>query len=408
MSQAAPYTPAGPEQPVRRRGRTRLLLVPLGVVVLLLAVPGGAYAFSQNQLSRAQAAEANSAYAEALRDYAAVESLAGNPAARVLLGELADRAQIGTAETHFLWGVQLRQQGKFADGEKQLRAAVKSGFADWGARGNGALADLFYAWGKALVAENHFQSGIDKYKQVAAFDPTGNLAASTEAGLATAYADFAQWYTQQQPADYPNALIWYHNLVKDFPDSPEAKLAQTSALPQTLYSAGLAFVQQLKYQEARDAMTELVQNYPKTSWATQAKTALAAKQPLTGRLIISDQNPTPVANRLVRIAADRKGAHLRRFRRSDVQRDDRRERQLFGRQRNPARPELSDHLVGPGAKNVRDDVSQRQRAGQYDQHQPAGAGAHDRRNFLAPTLRRFRHQQGVELGADQEGDGRHI
>src|SRR5436190_1281975 len=211
MSQAAPYTPAGPEQPVRRRGRTRLMLVPLGVVVVLLAVPGGAYAFSQNQLSRAQAAEANSAYAEALRDYAAVESLAGNPVARVLLGELADRAQIGTAETHFLWGVQLRQQGKFAEGETQLRAAVKSGFADWGARGNAALADLFYEWGKALVAAK-------------------------------------------------------------------------------------------QYQEARDAMTELVQNYPKTSWATQAKAALAAKQPLTGRLIVSDQNPAPVANRLVRIA----------------------------------------------------------------------------------------------------------
>jgi len=97
-------------------------------------------------------------------------------------------------------------------------------------------------------------------------------------------------------------LIWYHNLVKDFPDSPEAKLAQASALPQTLYSAGLAFVQQLKYQQARDAMTELVQNYPKTSWATQAKAALAAKQPLTGLLIVSDQNPAPVANRLVRIA----------------------------------------------------------------------------------------------------------
>src|SRR2546430_17262382 len=123
MSQAAPYTPAGPEQPVGRRGRTRLLLVPLGVVVLLLAVPGGAYAFSQNQLSRAQAAEANSAYAEALRDYAAVESLAGNPAARVLLGELADRAQIGTAETHFPWAVRLRQQDKSAQGVKQLRTA---------------------------------------------------------------------------------------------------------------------------------------------------------------------------------------------------------------------------------------------------------------------------------------------
>src|SRR5205823_7121195 len=124
------------------------------------------------------------AYAEALRDYAAVESLAGNPVARVLLGELADRAQIGKAETHFLWGVQLRQQGKFAEGETQLRAAVKSGFADWGARGNAALADLFYEWGKALVGENHFQAGIDKNKQVGAIHPTRNCAASTEAAPA--------------------------------------------------------------------------------------------------------------------------------------------------------------------------------------------------------------------------------
>src|SRR5207237_2776165 len=72
--------------------------------------------------------------------------------------------------------------------------------------------------------------------------------------------------------------------------------------PQTLSNAALAFVQQLKYQEARDTLTELVQNYPKASWATQAKAALAANQPLTGILIVSDQNPTPVANRLVRIA----------------------------------------------------------------------------------------------------------
>src|SRR5205823_6029327 len=143
MSQAVQYTPAGPEQPARRRGRTRLLLVPLGIVVLLLAIPGGAYAFSQNRLSQAQGSEANSAYAQALSEYATVEAFAGNPVSRVLLGELSDRAQVGTAETHFLWGVQLRQQGKFAEGEAQLRAAVKSGFADWGARGNAALADLF-------------------------------------------------------------------------------------------------------------------------------------------------------------------------------------------------------------------------------------------------------------------------
>jgi tetratricopeptide (TPR) repeat protein len=302
MNQAAEYAPAGPDQPVKRRGKARLVLVPVGIVILLLAIPGGVYAFSQNQLAQAQASEAQGAYSQALSQYATVESLAGNPASRLLVGELADRAQSGTAETHFLWGVALNKQGKFAESEDQLRAAIKIGLADWVTRANAALADLFTAWAQSLVAGKQFQAGIDKYRLVATVDATGNLTASTNAGLATAYAGFAQWYTQQQPADYPNALTWYESLVKEFPDSPEAKQALASLLPQTLYNAGLAFVQQMRFQQARDAMTELVTNYPTTTWAAQANTALHANQPLTGQLIVSDQNPMPVANRLIRIA----------------------------------------------------------------------------------------------------------
>jgi hypothetical protein len=302
MSEPAQYVPAGPQQPASRRGRTRLLLVPVGIVLLLLAIPGGAYGFAQNQLSQAQASEAAGSYKQALSSYATVTAVAGNPVARLLLGDLADHAQSGTAETHFLWGVQLKQQGKFEESEAQLRAAVKSGIADWAARGNAALADLFVAWGQALVAQQQFQAGIDKYNQVSAFDPSGSLSASTNAGLAAAYAGYAQWYTQQQPPDYPNAVTWYEKLVADFPDSADAKLAETAAFPQTLYNAGLAYVQQLKYQEARDAMTELVQKFPKTTWGAQANAALHANQTLTGQLIVSNQNPTPVANRLVRIA----------------------------------------------------------------------------------------------------------
>jgi tetratricopeptide (TPR) repeat protein len=302
MSQAAQYAPAGPDQPVKRPGKTRLFLVPAGIVLILLAIPGGVYAFAQNQLSQAQASEAHGAYSQALSQYASVASVAGNPVSRILLGELADRAQTGTAETHLLWGVELTKQGKFPDSEAQLRAAVKIPLADWATRANAALADLFIAWGQSLVASKQFQAGIDKYRLVATVDSTGNLTASTNAGLATAYAGFAQWYTQQDPADYPNALSWYENLVKEFPDSPEAKTAQASLLPQTLYNAGLAFVQQMRFQQARDAMTELVTNYPTTTWAAQANTALHADQPLTGQLVLSDQNPTPIANRLVRIA----------------------------------------------------------------------------------------------------------
>lgn len=303
MSQAAPYAPARPEHPSPRPRRTRLLLVPGAVILLLIAIPGATYAFAENQLSQAQTSDSRGAYSQALSEYGVAQTVAGNPVSRLLLGELADRAKTGTAETHVHWGVQLTQQGKFADGETQLRAAIKSGVADWAVRGNAALADLYYAWGAALVADKQFQDGIDKYRQVAAVDPTGNLTASTNAGLATAYAGFAQWYLQQQPIDYPNALMWYEKLVKDFPDSPDTKLAQASSLPQTLYNAGIAFVGQMRYQQARDAMTELVQNYPNTTWATQANAALTANQPLTGLLIVSDSNPTPVANRLVRIAS---------------------------------------------------------------------------------------------------------
>ncbi len=302
MSQAAQYAPAGPDQPAARRRRIPLLLLPVALVLLLLAIPGGSYGLAQYQLSQAKASEAQSAYGQAIDQYATAQAVAGNPVLRLLFGAVADQAQAGSAETHFLWGVQLKQQGKFADGETQLRAAIKSGIGDWAARGNAALADLFLAWGQSLVASNQFQAGIDKYRLVAAVDPTGNLTASTNAGLATAYAGFAQWYLQQQPVDYPNALNWYENLVKDFPDSPEGKQAQASLLPQTLYNAGLAFVQQIRYQQARDAMTELVQNYPSTSWGKQANAALHANQPMTGQLIVSDQNPTPVPNRLVRIA----------------------------------------------------------------------------------------------------------
>ena len=312
MSQTAPYVPGPPadsDQPATRlqrvRGaiRSKLLLLPLAIVLILIAIPGGTYVFAASQLSSAQSLEAAGAYSRALSAFATVHAVAGNPLARPLLGDLNDHALTGTAETHFLWGTQLKQQGKFADSEAQLHAVVQSGIADWAAKGNAALAELFIAWGQALVSQQQFQAGIDKYKAVAAFDPAGNLSPSTNVGLAAAYAGFAQWYTQQQPPDYPNALVWYETLKKELPDSPQAKQAAAEALPQTLYKAGLAFVDELKYQQALDAMTELVQNYPTTSWATQANAALRASQPLTGKLIVSDQNPTPVANRLIRIAS---------------------------------------------------------------------------------------------------------
>jgi len=160
MSQAAPYAPAEPNPTGAgpRRTRTRLLLIPLGVIAVLIAIPGGTYVFAANQLSQAQSSESAGRYSQALEGYATVESIAGNPLGRPLLGDLNDHALIGTAETHLLWGVQLKEQGKFAESEMQLRAVAQSGLTDWAAKGNAALAGLFIAWGQSLVAKQQFQA----------------------------------------------------------------------------------------------------------------------------------------------------------------------------------------------------------------------------------------------------------
>src|ERR1700756_1794819 len=129
MLRQAQAAPAPRDRLFSRPSRTRLLLVPAGVVLLLLAIPTTIYAFSTHQLSQAEASEAAGHYEQALAQYAAVQSVAGNPVSRVLLAELADRAEAGAAETHFLFGVGLTRQGKFADAESQLRSAVTSGVA---------------------------------------------------------------------------------------------------------------------------------------------------------------------------------------------------------------------------------------------------------------------------------------
>lgn len=301
MSQAFAYVPLEPAPPPKRR-RVRLLLVPLAIALLLIGIPGAVFGFSQNQLTQAEASEATGAYATALSQYQTVESVAGNPVSGILLNELADRARIGSAETHYLWGSQLKQQARYADAEIQLRDAVKSGIADWLTRANDGLADLFVTWGQALVAQQKFQDGIDKYHQVAAFDPAGNLAAKTTAGLATAYAGYALAFTKASPPDYPSAVNWYQDLIKMFPDSPEAKQAQASLLPEALFNAALGYVKSSQFQQARDAMNQVVTKYPTTPWAAQATTALQAPQVLTGKLVVSSTDSTPIANRLVRIS----------------------------------------------------------------------------------------------------------
>jgi tetratricopeptide (TPR) repeat protein len=196
------------------------------------------------------------------------------------------------------WGNQLQKQGKFGDAEAQFDAAVSSGIADWQTRGNEALAGLYLAWGDSYLAQKKYDLAIEKYRGVAGFDTPGRLRQDTTAQLATAFAAYANSYVADK--DWPNAVTWFKDLIKNYPDSPEAKLATASQLPDALYSGALAYVKQSRFQQARDAMTEVTTTYPHSAAAPKAAAAMAAPQPLTGLLETPDHQGVP--NRLIRIS----------------------------------------------------------------------------------------------------------
>lgn len=296
MSQAPAYVQAGPPQPAKSR-RTALLVVPL-IVVVLLAIPGGAFAYAQNELSAGQKAQGQGDFAGALNHYATVDTIAGNAVSRLLMADIADKARAGEAETHFQWGTQAQQQGKFADAEDQFQAAVAIGIADWQTQGNEALAGLFLAWGDSLIKQKKFDLAIEKYRQITTFDTPGRYRKQAADALASAFAGYANSYAADK--DWPNAVTWFKNLIANYPDSPDAKQATASLLPDALYNEGLTYVQQQRYQQARDAMNEVISKYPQSPAAPKASAAMAAPQPLTGRL--ETQAGQPVPHRLLRIS----------------------------------------------------------------------------------------------------------
>lgn len=298
MSQAAQPISAGPPQAAPRR-RLGIVVVPL-IAVAVLAIPGAALAYASNTLSQGQALESQSRYADAVAAYQTAMTVAGNPASKVLLGDVAGKAAVGLARTHYEWGQQEATSGRYASAQDQFDATISSGLADWVTTGNQALATLFLTWGDALAGAKNYRDAIDKYRQVSNYDTPGNLRTRAEAALATAYAGYAAAYTQRTPPDYASALSWYQDLVKLYPTSPEAKQATASWIPQTLYNSALADVGQQRYTQARDAMNEVIKTYASTSWAAKASAAMVAPQPLTGRLVT--QSGSPVPNRLLRIS----------------------------------------------------------------------------------------------------------
>jgi len=303
MSQAwqTPVVPTPPPTPASappaRRGRAILLIVPI-LVLVLAGVPAGAYAYASNAYGQGQSQENQGQFAAALAQYQTTDSIVDNGVGQLVLNDLVQRTRVSLARTHYEYGQQLSQQGSFKDAEPQYDAAVASGLTEWQTKANAGLAGMFLSWGKALVQQKDYDSAISQYRRVADYDPQGVLKAQTAAALATAYDAFAAQYAGKP--DYPNAITWYQNLIKDFPDSPEGKLAVSDTLPQTYYQAGLYYVGLKLYDQARDAMGHAVKDFPKSSWAAKAAAALAAPQPLTGELM--DGNSNPIPNRPLRIS----------------------------------------------------------------------------------------------------------
>ena len=303
MSQAwqTPVVPTPPPPPAAaapaRPSRAPLLIVPV-VLLVLVGVPAGAYAYANNAYSQGQALENQSQFAAALASYQTTDSIVDNAVGQLVVSDLAQRTRTGLARAHFEFGQQLSEQGKFDQAEPQFDAAVASGVTEWQTKANAGLAAMFLAWGDALAQQKNFDSAISEYRRVSDYDPSGQLKAQTAAAMATAYNGFAVQYAAKP--DWPNAIIWYLNLIKEFPDSPEGKAAVTDSLPQTYYQAGLYYVAQKLYDQARDAMNHAVKDFPKSTWAGKAAAALAAPQPLTGELMDGNNNPIP--NRPLRIS----------------------------------------------------------------------------------------------------------
>lgn len=288
-----PLAPAAPARP----SRAPLLIVPV-VLLVLVGVPAGAYAYANNAYSQGQALENQSQFAAALAQYQTTDSIVDNAVGQLVVSDLAQRTRVGLARTHFEFGQQLSEQGKFDQAEPLFDAAVASAVTEWQTKANAGLAAMFLAWGNALAQQQNYDSAISEYRRVNDYDPSGQLKAQTAAAMATAYNGFAAQYAAKP--DWPNAIIWYQNLIKEFPDSPEAKTAVSDSLPQTYYQAGLYYVAQKLYDQARDAMNHAVKDFPKSTWAGKAAAALAAPQPLTGELMDGNNNPIP--NRPLRIS----------------------------------------------------------------------------------------------------------
>jgi tetratricopeptide (TPR) repeat protein len=100
---------------------------------------------------------------------------------------------------------------------------------------------------------------------------------------------------------YREALPWYRDILREFPDSEAAPAART-ALPHVLYEQALLNIEARLYEQARVAMREVVTDYPQSPSADAARTALAAAQPLTGRTV-GAVDKAPVPNIQVRVVS---------------------------------------------------------------------------------------------------------
>jgi len=277
-----------------------VIAVIAAVLALMVAIPGGAYAVGSRQIDKARAAAAQGNYARALGAYDAADRILDNGPARLLFQAQAEQARAGLAQTRLQWARQEQAQGDFAPAEALLDAVVASGLPQWQAQANAALADLFLAWGQSLLTQKRFDEAISQLRRIKDYDRAGRLQPDATGLLATAYAAYAAAFTQAKPPEYPAAITWYQNLVQEFPQSPEAKEAAATLLPQTLYLQGIADAEAKIYDRARDALRRVVKDYPASPWAAKATAALSAPQALSGRLL--NQDGTPVPNRLLRIS----------------------------------------------------------------------------------------------------------
>jgi tetratricopeptide (TPR) repeat protein len=210
------------------------------------------------------------------------------PAAGVALGLLLVLVGAGgiggSASLHRLQGVWFEGRGEYG-----LALAAYQASGD-NVASSQDMARISVEWAEQLSAQHNYQDAVPQLEPVVRFYK-GDAALVQRARHDLIQAYLAWGDQARQQGAFPAALAHYHALQQaTYCDAPCQQQVHTNT---ALALLGLAqhLTVKKQYDQAIAAYQQIIQDYADTPQAEAANTALTAPQPLTGRLVYSDNKP---------------------------------------------------------------------------------------------------------------------